>query len=377
LVTRIIPQPPFQLTILSRTDWTDHPPGTGRVSPTPNLSALASQKKRALAATECAFRLTLSFKNIETKNIETAPQILDGNRVRDDIQNELRPRVSALAARGRPPGLAVVLAGHNPASEIYVRNKVKACQDLGIHSEKLLPPETVSTEELLAAIHGLNARPDIDGILVQLPLPKQVDSKRVLLAVAPEKDVDGLHPCNVGNLVAGLPGPRACTPAGIIELLKRYRIGIAGKRAVVAGRSDIVGKPVALLLLHENATVTICHSKTWGLSEICREADILVGAIGRAALFTADFIKPGATVIDVGINRIESREEAARIFRNSPEKLAAFDRRGSILVGDVHPLDVAARAGAYTPVPGGVGPLTIAMLMVNTVACAERRMGVC
>jgi methylenetetrahydrofolate dehydrogenase (NADP+) / methenyltetrahydrofolate cyclohydrolase len=289
----------------------------------------------------------------------------------------LRPRVSALAACGRPPGLAVVLAGHNPASEIYVRNKVRACQDLGIYSEKLLPPETVSTEELLAAIHGLNAHPDIDGILVQLPLPKQVDSKRVLLAVAPEKDVDGLHPCNVGNLVAGLPGPRACTPAGIIELLKRYRIGVAGKRAVVAGRSDIVGKPVAMLLLHENATVTICHSKTRGLSEICREADILVAAIGRAALLTADFIKPGATVIDVGMNRLESREEAARIFRNSPEKLAVFDKRGGILVGDVHPLEVAERAGAYTPVPGGVGPLTIAMLMVNTVACAERRMGVC
>jgi methylenetetrahydrofolate dehydrogenase (NADP+) / methenyltetrahydrofolate cyclohydrolase len=289
----------------------------------------------------------------------------------------LKPRISALSARGRSPGLAVVLAGHNPASEIYVRNKVKACEELGIHSEKLLPPETVSTEELLTAIHRLNARPDIDGILVQLPLPKQVDSKRILLAVAPEKDVDGFHPCNVGNLVAGLPGPRACTPAGIIELLKRYGIGIAGKRAVVAGRSDIVGKPVALLLLHENATVTICHSKTRGLSEICCEADILVAAIGRAALLTADFIKPGATVIDVGMNRVESREEAARIFRNSPEKLAAFDRKGSILVGDLHPLDVAERAGAYTPVPGGVGPLTIAMLMVNTVACAERRAGVC
>jgi methylenetetrahydrofolate dehydrogenase (NADP+) / methenyltetrahydrofolate cyclohydrolase len=289
----------------------------------------------------------------------------------------LKPRISALSARGRSPGLAVVLAGHNPASEIYVRNKVKACEELGIHSEKLLPPETVSTEELLTAIHRLNARPDIDGILVQLPLPKQVDSKRILLAVAPEKDVDGFHPCNVGNLVAGLPGPRACTPAGIIELLKRYGIGIAGKRAVVAGRSDIVGKPVALLLLHENATVTICHSKTRGLSEICREADILVAAIGRAALLTADFIKPGATVIDVGMNRVESREEAARIFRNSPEKLAAFDRKGSILVGDLHPLDVAERAGAYTPVPGGVGPLTIAMLIVNTVACAERRAGVC
>ena len=303
--------------------------------------------------------------------------ILDGTRLRDEIQNELRPRVAALAARGQPPGLAVVLAGHNPASEIYVRNKIKACHDLGIHSEKLLPPESLSTEELLAAIHDLNARPDIDGILVQLPLPGQVDSKRILLSVAPEKDVDGFHPCNIGRLVAGLPGPRACTPAGIIELLKRYRVPIAGARAVVAGRSDIVGKPVALLLLHENATVTICHSKTCGLREICREADILVAAVGRAAMLTADFIKPGATVIDVGLNRVENREEVARIFRNSPEKLAAFDKKGSILVGDLHPLDVAEKAGAYTPVPGGVGPLTIAMLMMNTVACAERRRGVC
>ena len=301
------------------------------------------------------------------------PLILDGNAVRDDIKSELKPRVAALAAHGRPPGLAVVLVGHNPASEIYVRNKIKACEDLGIHSESVKPPDSISTAELLAIVEQLNARHDIDGILVQLPLPPQVDAKCILLAIAPEKDVDGFHPRNVGALVAGLPGPRACTPAGIIEILKRYRIPIAGKRAVVVGRSDIVGKPVALLLLHENATVTICHSKTPDLPAVCREADLLVAAIGRPAFVTADFIKPGATVIDVGTTRVESREEVARIFRNSPEKLAAFDKRGGVLVGDVNPLDMAEKAGAYTPVPGGVGPLTIAMLMANTVASAERR----
>jgi methylenetetrahydrofolate dehydrogenase (NADP+)/methenyltetrahydrofolate cyclohydrolase len=305
------------------------------------------------------------------------PQILDGNRVRDDIKNELKPRIAALAALGAPPGLAVVLVGNNPASEIYVRNKIKACHDLGIYSESISPPDTISTVELLATVQNLNARPDIDGILVQLPLPIQVDSKRILLAVSPAKDVDGFHPCNVGNLVAGLPGPRACTPAGILELLKRYRIPIAGKRAVVVGRSDIVGKPVAMLLLHEHATVTICHSKTVDLPAVCREADILVAAMGRAAMITGEYIREGATVIDVGTNRLDNREDVARIFRNSAEKLTSFDKRGSVLVGDVHPLDVVEKSSAYTPVPGGVGPLTIAMLMANTVAAAERRAGIC
>jgi len=302
------------------------------------------------------------------------PRILDGNRVRDDIKSELKPRVAALAARGRPPGLAVVLVGHDPASEIYVRNKIKTCYDLGIYSESITPPDSTSTEELLAIVGQLNCRPEIHGILVQLPLPRQVDAKRILLAVSPEKDVDGFHPCNMGRLVANLPGPRACTPAGIIELLKRNGIPIAGQRAVVVGRSDIVGKPVAMLLLHEHATVTICHSKTPGLSAVCREADILVAAIGRAAMIAADFIKPGATVIDVGTNRLDRREDVERIFRGSPEKLAVFERRGTVQVGDVDPIDVAATAGAYTPVPGGVGPLTIAMLMSNTVAAAEARL---
>jgi methylenetetrahydrofolate dehydrogenase (NADP+)/methenyltetrahydrofolate cyclohydrolase len=304
-------------------------------------------------------------------------QILDGVRVRDAILGELKPRVDALAARWRAPGLAVVLAGNNPASEIYVRNKIKACQGLGIYSETLAPPDSVTTEELIETVTRLNARTDIDGILVQLPVPKQVDSKRILMALAPDKDADGIHPCNVGKLVAALPGPRACTPAGILELLKRYGILIAGRRAVVVGRSDIVGKPMALLLMHEHATVTICHSKTPDLPGVCREADILVAAMGRAAMITGDYIKPGATVIDVGMNRLDSRAEVARIFRDSPEKLAAFDKKGSLLAGDVHPLDAAEKAGAYTPVPGGVGPLTIAMLMANTVALAEQRAGLC
>jgi methylenetetrahydrofolate dehydrogenase (NADP+) / methenyltetrahydrofolate cyclohydrolase len=298
------------------------------------------------------------------------PQILDGNRVRDQIKSELAPRIATLPRR---PGLAVVLVGNNPASAIYVRNKIKACHDLGIHSESITPPATITTDELLAIVDGLNRRDEIDGILVQLPLPSQVDTKRVLLAVAPAKDVDGFHPCNVGNLVAGLPGPRACTPAGIIEILKRYGIAIAGKRAVVVGRSDIVGKPAAMLLLHEHATVTICHSKTPDLAAVCREGEILVAALGRPATITRDFIRPGATVIDVGTTRVENRAEAERIFRGSAEKLAAFDQKGGLLVGDVHPLEVAEVAGAFTPVPGGVGPLTIAMLMANTVASAERR----
>jgi methylenetetrahydrofolate dehydrogenase (NADP+)/methenyltetrahydrofolate cyclohydrolase len=305
------------------------------------------------------------------------PRILDGNRVRDEIKAELKPRVAALTAKSRPPGLAVVLVGNNPASEIYVRHKIKACADLGIYSESITPPATLTTEQLLAIVHGLNDNRAIDGILVQLPLPPQIDSKSILLAISPAKDVDGFHPCNVGNLVASLPGPRACTPAGIIELLKRNHIAIAGKRAVVVGRSDIVGKPVAMLLLHEHATVTICHSKTPGLPAVCSEGEILVAAIGRPAMLTTDYIRPGAVVIDVGTNHVADRALAARIFRDNADRLAAFDRKGSVLVGDVDPIDVVERAAAYSPVPGGVGPLTIAMLMSNTVSSAERRLSVC
>ena len=295
-------------------------------------------------------------------------QILDGTAVRNEILARLKPRVEGLERR---PGLAVVLVGHNPASEIYVRSKIKACSELGIHSEKLTPPQTATTEELLEVIEDLNRRPEIDGILVQMPLPGRIDTRRVLEAVSPDKDADGFHPYNVGLLVAGRPAPRACTPAGIMELLKHYRVPLDGRRAVVIGRSDIVGKPMALMLLHENATVTICHSRTAGLDEECRRADILIAAIGRPALVTSAFIAPGAIVIDVGMNRISDRTHA-----ESLGKLIEFDRKGSALVGDVHPLDVARAAGGYTPVPGGVGPLTIAMLMANTVALSERRQGV-
>ncbi len=304
-------------------------------------------------------------------------RILDGKSVRDSIMAELKPRIAALTATKRRPGLAVVLAGHNPASEIYVRGKVKASEELGIYSEKLTPAADIPTGDLLGIVEGLNQRPEIDGILVQMPLPPQIDSRRVLLSVRPDKDVDGFHPCNMGALVEGSPGPRACTPAGIMRMLTHYRIPIAGRHAVVVGRSDIVGKPMALLLLHQNATVTICHSKTPDLAGECRRADLLVAAIGRAALIRGDFIKPGATVVDVGMNRLGSRAEVEAIFGPNSPKLAAFDEKGSVLVGDVHPIEAAERAGAFTPVPGGVGPLTIAMLMANTVEAAERHLGLC
>ncbi len=299
--------------------------------------------------------------------------ILDGASVRQQVFEELKPRVAKLAATGRPPGLAVVLVGHNPASEIYVRNKEKACDDLGIYSDKLAPPETVTTDELLAIVDELNNRPEIDGILVQMPLPKHVDSRRVLEAIRPDKDADGFHPYNVGKLVANRAAPRACTPAGVMAILQQNGIAVSGKRATIAGRSDIVGKPMAMMLLHADATVTICHSKTPDLAGECRRADILVAAMGRPAMVNREYIKPGAVVIDVGMNSLKAREDVDRIFRRSPEKLAAFDKRGSVLVGDVDPIDMAELASAYTPVPGGVGVLTVTMLMSNTVGLAERR----
>ena len=280
-------------------------------------------------------------------------KILDGKWVREQILAELRPRIEKLTASHRKPGLAVILVGHDPASEIYVRNKIKTCGELGIYSEKITPPDTISTENLLGIIEGLNQRKEIDGILVQSPLPRQVDKRRILLGMQPDKDVDGFHPLNVGSMVADIPAPRACTPAGIMELLRRYEIPITGKHAVVVGRSDIVGKPMALLLLHQSATVTICHSKTTNLAAECRRGDILVAAIGRPAFLTREFIQPGATVIDVGQNRLPD---------------------GKGLVGDVDAEAAKELAGAYTPVPGGVGPLTIAMLMANTVRGAEQHL---
>jgi methylenetetrahydrofolate dehydrogenase (NADP+) / methenyltetrahydrofolate cyclohydrolase len=300
--------------------------------------------------------------------------ILDGNKIAAQIKAEVGEEVKELTAAGLRPGLAVVLAGHNPASEIYVRSKVKTCEQLGIYSEKHTPPDTATTEELLALIDDLNRRDEVDGILVQLPLPAQVDSKKVLLAVSPEKDVDGFHPMNVGNLSTQRPGLVPCTPAGIIEILKRSGIPIAGSEAVVVGRSDIVGKPVAMLLLNCNATVTVCHSKTRDLAEVCRRADILVAAIGKAGMITPDFVKPGATVIDVGMNTVTDPAQFKEFFGGDEKREKTFAEKGSTLMGDVHP-KVAAVAGALTPVPGGVGPLTIAMLMSNTVKAAKLRRG--
>lgn len=302
-------------------------------------------------------------------------KVLDGVAVREQIKAELRPRVERLRTARRAPGLAVVLAGGDPGSAIYVRNKVKTCDELGIYSESITLPETVSTEELLGIVDELNRREEIDGILVQMPLPAGVDARRVLDAILPEKDVDGFHPVNVGNLSIGNPGPRACTPAGVIELLKRHEIPMTGAEAVVVGRSDIVGKPMAMMLIHQNATVTVCHSKTRDLAGVCRRADILVAAIGRPAMLDENYIKPGATVIDVGMNRVTDASEVECIWRGDAAKLAQLSARGSVLVGDMNPVAMAERASAYTPVPGGVGPLTIAMLMVNTTTLAERRLG--
>ncbi len=305
-------------------------------------------------------------------------RILDGTKVAAEIRAEVTAQAKALVSSGVRPGLAVMLVGHNPASEAYVRGKVKASQEVGLYSEQHTPSESATTEELLALIDDLNRRDEIDGILVQLPLPPQVDAKRVLLAVDPAKDVDGFHPMNVGYLSTQRPGLVPCTPAGVMEILQRSQIPIAGQEAVVVGRSDIVGKPVAMLLLNQNATVTVCHSKTRDLPGVCRRADILVAAIGRAGMVTRDYVKPGATVIDVGINRITGREEFDRLFgwnkTANRKREEAFLAKGSTLAGDVHP-EVAEIAGAITPVPGGVGPLTIAMLMANTVKAAVRRRG--
>ena len=300
--------------------------------------------------------------------------ILDGNKIAGEIRAEVASEVRAMTAAGVRPGLAVVLVGHNPASEVYVRGKVKSSGEVGIYSEQHTPPETVSTEELLELIADLNRREEIDGILVQLPLPPHVDSKKILLAVDPAKDVDGFHPMNVGFLSTQRPGLVPCTPAGIMEILRRSQIPIAGQDAVVVGRSDIVGKPTAMLLINNNATVTVCHSKTRDLPGICRRADILIAAIGRVGMVTHEFVKPGATVIDVGMNQVTDRAEFERLFAGNAKREETFRTRGSTLVGDVHP-HVAEVAGALTPVPGGVGPLTIAMLMANTVRAAKLRRG--
>jgi methylenetetrahydrofolate dehydrogenase (NADP+) / methenyltetrahydrofolate cyclohydrolase len=298
--------------------------------------------------------------------------VLNGAAMAAAIKQEVAEEVRALGKLGVRPGLAAVLVGHVAASEIYVRSKVQTCEELGIYSDLVTRPETATTEELIDLVGALNSRDEIDGILVQLPLPRDVDARAVLDAILPAKDVDGLHPLNAGLLQAGRTALAPCTPAGVVEILRRGGIQMAGAHAVVVGRSELVGKPAAMLLLQQNATVTICHSKTRNLGEITRQADILVAAIGRAGFITPEMVKPGATVIDVGINRISSREEFERFFAGNAKRETAFAKRGSTIVGDVHPKAFEV-AGTYTPVPGGVGLLTVAMLMANTVRAARMR----
>jgi methylenetetrahydrofolate dehydrogenase (NADP+)/methenyltetrahydrofolate cyclohydrolase len=299
-------------------------------------------------------------------------RVLDGLKIRDQIFVELKDEIARLQAQGIRPGLAAVLVGENPASQLYVKSKIAACEQLGLASWLHAPPATATTEYMLKLVDDLNRDDKVDGILVQLPLPKQVDTKKVLEAVDPAKDVDGFHPVNLGKLVSGREGLVACTPAGCMEILRRNNIPVEGANAVVLGRSDIVGKPMALLLMHANATVTICHSKTRDLPDVVRRADIVVAAMGKVGYVQADWLKSGSAVIDVGTNKVTDSAEAQSLLKNFPQRLAKFREKGSVLVGDVHP-EAVNTAGALTPVPGGVGPMTITMLMSNTVKAARLR----
>ena len=301
-------------------------------------------------------------------------RILDGATLAATLREELRPRVAAFTARtGRPPGLGIILVGTHPPSEIYVRNKLKAASDIGCRADLLRLPDTASREQVVNAVRKLNESPAHDGILVQDPLPSQIGgSQAVFDVIDAAKDVDGFTPVSAGLLVQNRAVLAPCTPSGVIALLERSGIAIAGRHAVVIGRSDIVGKPMALLLLHRHATVTICHSKTADLPAITRQGDIVVAAVGRTAFVRPEYVKPGATVIDVGINRVTDRSEVEALFPERSPRRADFEKRGAVVVGDVHP-DVAEVAGALTPVPGGVGPLTIALLLRNTVTAAEHR----
>jgi methylenetetrahydrofolate dehydrogenase (NADP+)/methenyltetrahydrofolate cyclohydrolase len=305
-------------------------------------------------------------------------RVLDGQALAERLQKEIRPQVATFSARhGRPPGLGIILVGGDPASEVYVRHKVKAGREAGFRVDLERLPDTATLADTLSLVDRLNRSDVHDGILVQSPLPKDMGTgaqQLVFDTIAPDKDVDGFGAESVGLLVQNRPKLVACTPAGIIELLKREGITIAGREAVVIGRSDIVGKPMALLLLHRDATVTVCHSKTPHLGEVCRRADILVAAVGKAGLVTREFVKPGAAVIDVGMNRVTDAAIASTLFPEGHPRRALFESKGSILVGDVHP-EVAEVAGALTPVPGGVGPLTITMLMTNTLKAAQVRVG--
>ncbi|HEV8268146.1 MAG TPA: bifunctional 5,10-methylenetetrahydrofolate dehydrogenase/5,10-methenyltetrahydrofolate cyclohydrolase [Thermoanaerobaculia bacterium] len=300
---------------------------------------------------------------------------LDGRRVAAEIRAEVAAKAAALRKAGVVPSLVAVLMGDDPASAVYVRSKEKAAAEAGLASRTIRLPKEASEAELLATIHGLNEDGSVDAILVQLPLPRGIDTSRVVEAIDWAKDVDGFHPMNVGRLGKGLPAPAPCTPAGVMELLSREGIDLQGKNAVVVGRSDIVGKPMATLLLRANATVTIAHSKSRDLAALARGADILVAAIGRAGFVTGVFVKDGAVVVDVGINRITTREEVERFFPGDAGRKAELETKGGTLVGDCDPASVSEKASRLTPVPGGVGPLTIAMLLKNTVDLAVRRRG--
>jgi methylenetetrahydrofolate dehydrogenase (NADP+) / methenyltetrahydrofolate cyclohydrolase len=308
------------------------------------------------------FRMTATFIN--------------GTKIAEDIKKEVAAEVEKLKARNIHPGLAVVLVGDDAASSAYVNMKARTCEQLGIHSKKLTIPSSITTEQLLAEVRKLNEDNSIDGILVQLPLPKHVNKHGILEGVDPRKDVDGFHSANVGSLVLGHETLVACTPSGVMELLHRSNVKLEGANAVVLGRSDDVGKPQALLLMHANATVTICHSKTRNLAAITREADIIVAAIGKTALVTRDWVKPGAVVIDVGTNKVSNREDVERLFGKDETRLKEFEKRGYIWVGDVDERAVKEVASLLTPVPGGVGPMTIATLMKNTLRAARMRRGV-
>jgi methylenetetrahydrofolate dehydrogenase (NADP+)/methenyltetrahydrofolate cyclohydrolase len=308
--------------------------------------------------------------------MEIEDGILDGKAVAAEIRAEVGGRVRALvAAGGRPPGLAAVLVGDDPASKVYVGSKTRACEEAGMVGRAVVMPADTPAGEVFAALDRLNADDAIDGILVQLPLPAALPERELLQRVDPAKDVDGFHPLNVGRLWLGEDGFVPATPRGILELLRRYRVPLAGRRAVVVGRSTIVGKPVAALLLAEHATVTICHSRTRDLAAVCAEADVLVAAVGQAALIGPEHVKPGAIVVDVGTNRITDRAEVERLFPGDAGRLETLERRGGTLVGDVDFTRVRGRAAGITPVPGGVGPLTVALLLANTLDAARRRQG--
>ena len=314
---------------------------------------------------------------MENGRTTAAARRLDGRAAADAIREALKPRIARFSeAAGRPPGLGILLAGDDGGSEIYVRNKVRACEAVGIRADLRRLPAEAALDEVLDVVARFNAAAAVDGVLVQSPLPAGMGAgaeQRVFDAVDPAKDVDGFNPANVGRLVQNRPALAPGTPSGVIELLDRSGIPIAGRRAVVIGRSDIVGKPMAALLLHRHATVTVCHSRTRGLPAVAAEADVLVAAVGRPGLVTADFVKPGAAVVDVGTTRVTDRDQVAALFGPDSPRLEVLRRRGATVVGDVHP-EVAAVAGALTPVPGGVGPLTIAMLLSNTVRAAEARL---